>query len=261
MPFAAGLFYHLFQGGEADTPPLVLIHGAGGMHLYWPVEIRRLVGHRVSALDLPGHGRSAECGGLQSVEAYADQVIQWLEAVELPKAVFMGHSLGGEVVLSLAARFPKHVLGISLVSTSVQPVIPTGLLENSMNPTTFYNAVEALVQSSYSISAPPRLAELGAQRLAETRPSVLYGDLLASANFDGVGLLASIHCPTLVLCGVEDRLTPLRASQFLAGAIPGAQLVAIPQAGHMVMLEKPLEVAQALRSFLNQIPYRLDEAI
>jgi len=259
MPFAAGLFYHLHQGDEVDTPPVVLIHGAGGMHLYWPTEIRRLAGHRVYALDLPGHGRSDDCGGLQSIEAYADQVIAWLRAVRLPKAVFIGHSMGGGVALSLATRYSEHVLGLGLFSASAHLAVSPVLLENSMSPTTFYKAVETLAQSSYSPYASPRLLVQAVQRLTEVRSSVLYGDLLASQRYDGAGILADIHTPTLILCGAEDRLTPLRASQFLAGAIPGARLVIIPQAGHMVMLEKPIEVAEALQSFLYQIPYRLSE--
>jgi 3-oxoadipate enol-lactonase len=67
--------------------------------------------------------------------------------------------------------------------------------------------------------------------------------------------LGSICDPTLVICGSEDRLMPLRNSQFLAGGIPGARLQVIPEAGHFVMLEKPLEVAQAVAEFVSTIPY------
>ena len=259
MPFAAGLYYHLFKGGELDSPPLVLIHGAGGMHLYWPHEVRRMAGRRVFTLDLPGHGRSNQSGGLQSIQDYADQVAVWLGAVGLPKAVFAGHSMGGAVVLALATRYPEHVLGLALVATSARLSVENDILENAKSPTTFYKALEALSQSSFSVTAPPRLVELAYKRMSEIRPSVLHGDLLASNGFDCTELLASIQKPTLVLCGADDRITPVRTSQFLASSIQGAQLVIVPQAGHMVMLEKPAAVAEALRSFLERIPYRLSE--
>ncbi len=260
MPFAAGLFYHLHPGDEVDTSPLVLIHGVGGMHLDWPPEIRRMPGHRVYALDLPGHGKSSQCSGRQSIEVYADQVILWLRAVRLPKAVFIGHGMGGEVVLSLAHRYAEYMLGLALLGTYARLDVPPDLLEYSRSSTTFYKAVETLTQSAYSAASPLRLMEVAAKRMAEIRPSVLYGDLLASQGFDSTGFLTDIHLPALVMCGADDRLTPLRYSQFLSGSIPNAHMVTIPQAGHMLMVEKPLEVAEALRAFLDQIPYRLSEA-
>ena len=78
MPIAADLYYHAYQEGE--KLPVVLIHGAGGTHLFWPSEIRRLLGFRVFALDLPGHGKSSG-RGLQSIAAYATSVLDWMAAL------------------------------------------------------------------------------------------------------------------------------------------------------------------------------------
>jgi pimeloyl-ACP methyl ester carboxylesterase len=83
MPIAGGLYYFAFPG---DNPPVVLIHGAGGTHLHWPAEIRRLPGRYVLAVDLPGHGKSIGCG-LQTISAYTEAVLHWLEAVGLSRAV------------------------------------------------------------------------------------------------------------------------------------------------------------------------------
>lgn len=87
MPIAAGLYYAYSEGGNqgaASTlqPPVILIHGAGSSHLGWPAALRRLPGCRVLALDLPGHGRSAEVG-LQSLDATADRLVDFLEAIGL----------------------------------------------------------------------------------------------------------------------------------------------------------------------------------
>jgi pimeloyl-ACP methyl ester carboxylesterase len=62
--------------------------------------------------------------------------------------------------------------------------------------------------------------------------------------------------PTLILCGKEDKLTPLRYSEFLRDQIPSAELQVVERAGHMVMLEEPLIVAGVLADFLNKIPYQ-----
>ena len=67
MPVAADLYYHIYEGSEEGRrPPVVLIHGAGGTHLHWPSEVRRLPGYRVLALDLPGHGKSGGAGSNRS---------------------------------------------------------------------------------------------------------------------------------------------------------------------------------------------------
>jgi pimeloyl-ACP methyl ester carboxylesterase len=87
--------------------------------------------------------------------------------------------------------------------------------------------------------------------MAETRPDVLYGDLLACDDFDATARLAKIRQPVRILCGSEDRMTPLRQSQALAAAIPGARVEAIPHAGHMVMIEQPEAVATSLADFIE----------
>jgi len=133
------------------------------------------------------------------------------------------------------------------------------LLENAANPTNFYKVVEMMVSFSFSPKTPPRLVELACKRMAETRQSVLLGDLLACNSFDVMDRLASIRHLTLVICGADDQLTPLRYAQYLANSIPAAQLNVIPNAGHMVMLEQPRVVADALLSFLREVTFHPGE--
>jgi pimeloyl-ACP methyl ester carboxylesterase len=255
MPIAADLYYQIHQGGEeGQKPPVILIHGAGGSHLHWPIEVRRLPRYRVFALDLPGHGQSGG-RGQQSIAGYAAEVAGWLEAAGLHSAVFVGHSMGSAIALSLALDYPEHVVGLGLVGAGARLQVNPTLLESAANPTTFHNAVEMTVQWSYGPEAPANLVELAARRMAEIRPSVLHGDFLACTTFDESDRIASIHSPTLVLCGAEDRMTPQRQAQFLAANIPGAHLVVIPGAGHMVMLEQPQATANALQGFLDGVRY------
>jgi hypothetical protein len=107
---------------------------------------------------------------------------------------------------------------------------------------------------AFSPQAGSRLVELAASRMAEIRPSVLHGDFLACEAFNVTEQLGRILQPTLILCGVEDQITPPRYSQFLAGLIPNARLEIVIQAGHMVMLEQPQVVAGLLTQFLESIP-------
>lgn len=259
MPVSGDLFYSLHCEKSIENPPLVLIHGAGGTRLYWPPEIRRLPGFCVYAPDLPGHGKSELRDGQQSIDKYADILVEWLEAVHLRRAVFVGHSMGGAVALSIALQYPERVIGLGLVSSGARLRVNPTILNYAADSTTYIKAADLLVSYSFSSNAPKRLVKLATSRMLETRQSVLIGDFQACDRFDIMDKLGVIKQPTLVVCGAEDQLTPLRYAQFLATSIPDANLVVIPGAGHMVMLEKPHSVAESLLSFLNDIPYHPGE--
>ena len=129
MPVSADLYYHFYEGSnEGQRPSVILIHGAGGNHLYWPSEIRRLPGYRVFALDLPGHGKSGG-RGQQSISTYAEVVLEWLESVGIHSAVFVGHSMGGAIAMTLALDHPEHVLGLGLVSAGARLRVAPAFLE------------------------------------------------------------------------------------------------------------------------------------
>jgi pimeloyl-ACP methyl ester carboxylesterase len=255
MPNAADIYYHLHLGGSQGlAPPVVLIHGAGGTHLYWPSEVRRLPGYLVYAPDLPGHGKSGG-RGMQSITTYTQALVNWLDAVDLHSAVLIGHSMGSAIALSLALNHPGRVLGLGLVGAGARLRVAPELLEQASNQTTFLNAVNTLISRSFSVHAPTRLTELAGRRMAETRSSVLYGDFLACDEFDVRERLGELRQPTLIVCGAEDQMTPVRHAQFLANGIPQAALKLIPNAGHMVMLEQPQAVATAIGEFVGAIRY------
>jgi pimeloyl-ACP methyl ester carboxylesterase len=254
MPTTADIYYHPYQKNKTDSPPIVLIHGAGGNHLYWPSEIRRLPDHRVFALDLPGHGKSGG-HGLQTIQANALSILDWMEALGFHQVVFIGHSMGGAIALTLALQHQEHVRGLVLISSGARLRVAPIILENTTSPQTLPSALSAITNLVFSKHADPRLVELAERRMAETRLSVLHGDFMSCNSFDVMENLAAIRTPTLVLCGQEDQLTPMRYSQYLADHIPGALLKIIPKAGHMVMLEQPLSVANALSDFLATISY------
>ena len=255
MPIAADIYYHIYETSkEGLKPPVILIHGAGGSHLSWPPEVRRLPGYQVYAIDLPGHGKSSG-RGLQSIPAFTDALIQWLEIVGLHSAAFIGHSMGSAIAITLALNHAQQVAGLVLVSSGPRLRVAPQLIENTSNPTTLINAIELVIEWSFSPKASPRLRELVTQRIVDTRQSVFYGDFLACDAFDETTRICEIRQPTLVMCGAEDKMTPPRHSNYLASNIPNARLQVIPDAGHMVMLEQPQAVAAAISAFLESISY------
>ncbi len=254
MPVLNDIFYFASKGGSAAKPPVVLIHGAGGFHLHWPHNIRRLPGHRVFALDLPGHGKSGGVGE-QSIKAYAQAVRDFLLDLGLYRAVFVGHSMGAAVALSLALDFTEHVLGLGLVSAGARLPVEGALLDKLSRPATIAPAIDQIVESAYRQAVDPRQRQLFKEQLTANRPAVLHGDYLASSSFDVRKHLARIAVPAAVICGEDDQIAPPRLSEELAKGIGGATLTLIPNTGHMAMIEQPEAVAAAILALIDKVKF------
>jgi len=254
MPTAAGLYYFTHGEDLLNRPPVILLHGAGGTHLSWPPQFRRLINQRVYTLDLPGHGKS-EGVGRQDIEEYATAVVEFMKALHLSKAVMVGFSMGGAIALALALRYRKRPLGLGLIGSGAKMRVASDILEMASNPSMFQATVRTVIENSYSTEVDPRLKELAEQQMAETRPAVLYGDFLACDAFDVMGHLKKIHVPTLLICGSADKMTPPNRSEYLHEQIEDARLHIIEGAGHMVMVEQPDQVANRLNSFIDKILY------
>lgn len=255
MPFAANLYYFEHHGDNAYKPPIVLIHGAGGSHLHWPAPIRRLPGYPTYALDLPGHGKS-EGRGQQSIDAYTQSVLDWMHAIELRQAIFVGHSMGGAIAISMGIHHPEHVLGLGLIGSGARLKVAPVLLETASREETFPATIETIVKWAFDSQTNPKLVELAAKQMTKTRPSVLHSDFVACNAFNTMETLENLSIPALVLCGESDKLTPARYSQYLADHIPNAEINIILNAGHMVQLEKPEQVADALVDFVARVPFQ-----
>ncbi|MEW6567598.1 MAG: alpha/beta hydrolase [Chloroflexota bacterium] len=249
-PVAAGMAYEVHGGSpHEERPPLVLIHGAAGNHLFWPPQLRRLEVTTVFALDLPGHGRSAG-EGRDCIESYVEDLLRWIGALRLGPCVLAGHSMGSAVALMTALTQADRVAGLILVGAGGRLRVHPLILEKAASEATFVEAVGLIVQAAYGPHANRRLVELGRKRMLASRPEVLLHDLKACDSFDVLERLGEITAPALVLCGQEDQLTPEKYSRRLGEAMPQAEVQVVPDAGHMLMLEQPAAVADAARRFL-----------
>jgi pimeloyl-ACP methyl ester carboxylesterase len=243
------IYYTQRKPEQTPYPPLVLVHGAGGSHLDWSPELRRLPDTHVIALDLPGHGRSADTGFTDTL-AYADDVCAVLDALKIERAIIAGHSMGGAIAQQIGLRMPERAAGLVLVGTGSRlPVEPT-LTRRIMTETE--QAVDWLIDWSWGANAPQEMKDLGRQRLLDTPPEVLQGDYVACQKFDAREHLEQISAPTLVLGAKDDRMVKLKFSVTLSERIPNATLVVIEGAGHMFPLEKAQEVADAVTRWLSE---------
>lgn len=229
---------------------LVLVHGAGGSHQHWLHQVNALRQVNTYALDLPGHGRSGT-EGRGSIGEYGDLVVAFLDALDIETALLGGHSMGGAIALDLALRYPARVNGLVLVCTGarlrVSPLILDGIRRD------FQAAVNLIGRFAYGPDVPPDVVRLGQAQMARTPPEVLYHDFAACDAFDVIARLEEIHCPTQVISATADQLTPLKYGTYLQEHIADARLAVIEGAGHMVMLERPAQVNQAVQNFLTDL--------
>jgi pimeloyl-ACP methyl ester carboxylesterase len=157
--------------------------------------------------------------------------------------------MGGAIAQTLALRAQERISALVLVATGARLRVTRVILDAIQED--FEKATEVITRYAWSPGSAPSLTELGRETLRQTGRDVLLGDFLACDRFDVMGGLAEIKVPTLVLTGTADRLTPVKYARYLAEHIPDARLVTVAEAGHMVMLERPEQVAAEIRQLLR----------
>lgn len=252
---------YAYTGGrpfDPKIPAIVFVHGAAFDHSVWQWQSRYFAHHGFSvlAVDLPGHGRSP--GPLrESIGGLADWVGAFIDAATLEKAAIVGHSMGSLVALETAIRRAKAVSKLALVGVSAPMPVGEAFLAAARDdaPAAFdMEAVWGLARSAPLATSPvPGTSLLGTSRALNGRAhaGVLHRDLAAChAYAPDPASIRALAMPTLVVAGRRDQMTPLRAGEALAAAIPGCRFVAL-DAGHSMMSEAPRELLRTLRDFLE----------
>jgi pimeloyl-ACP methyl ester carboxylesterase len=244
------LFYALVEGDPTQKRNLILVHGAGGDHTHWPAELRRLPRFNVYALDLPGHGRS-KGWGRTSVDDYADSVDLFTQTLELECISLVGHSMGGAIAQTLALRQLSWLTGVVLVGSGARLRVHPLILERL--ETNFEAAIDTICQWQYGPTISEQMRRRGRRQLLNVDPAVIQSDYTACNHFDIMDRAQEIRLPTLIITGSADQLTPPKYGKYLHDRIQGSQLVEIKDAGHMMALEKSIEVARAIARFLEAL--------
>lgn len=264
MRGADGILAHERQG---DGPLAVaLLHGVGGSRRIWSDEVsgtaRALAqaGFTALPLDLPGYGDSPLPEGL-TMASMAQAVADTLRALGFEQAVLLGHSMGGMVAQEFAATWPERARALMLACTSPAFGRPGGdwqqaFLRDRLAPLDAGHGMAAVAERLVpAMVAPgvPEAAQQAARRIMSAVPPATYrAALQALLHFDRRAALSALRMPTLCLAAAHDRTAPPEVMQRMAGHIPGAEYVCLPDAGHIANVEQPQSFNHAVVQFLGR---------
>ncbi len=240
-----------FEGGKGE--PLVFLHGAGGVMANDPLLAKLAEKFHVTAPLLPGYGDSQECGALRDMLDFTLHTWDVIDALGLKNPILVGHSMGGMMAAEMAAIAPHDVTRLGLIA-------PAGLwldeypipdLFSTMPfefPALMFHDVEkgaALMTAGVSLDDPEWLKGF---LVSNARQLGMAGRILFPIPERGLSTrLYRIKAKTLLVWGDSDKVVaPAYAHAFKKG-IAGSELVVIPEAGHLVNLEKPDQTAAALQ--------------
>ena len=238
------IFYKAKKGGNKDDIPLLFLHGAGCTSYTWYNQIKAdIPGYTQIAMDLPGHGRS-DGEGAESIEKYCDFIEQFLDVLNIDNVAIAGHSMGGAIAQLFALKYKEKLDSLILIGTGAKLRTSQALLE-------MVKRGESLAEYSYSYKTSGTLIKNAEKEFLLTTPMTRYKDFMACDGFNLIDKIKDIETRALILCGEDDIATPIKYSDYLRNNIMNTQLHIIPEAGHMVMWEKPEVVNKHIVDFLS----------
>ncbi len=235
-----------------EKTPILFLHGSGGNAGAWMKVMTGLdAGYTSWAVDLPGHG-SSEGEGLKTIRDYSLFVRDFLEALGAETAVLGGHSMGGAIVQDFSLVYPEKIKALLLIGTGARLRVLPEILELHRKAAMGEEEPKFFPDAFYGKTPTEIIAE-GEREWAKTGPKARYFDFMACDQFDILKEVDKIHVPSLIVCGKEDRMTPVKYSEFLNRKIIGSRMQVIERAGHMLMLEAPQALSEAILSFLASL--------
>ncbi len=243
-------YNHVIQGKKST---IVFIHGAGGGIEQWSSQVKffQKQGFKTLAINLPGHGKSPRLEKI-SIEKYSKAITTLVSDLQISSLVLVGHSMGGGIVQQLAINGRLKIHAIVLIGTGAKLNVAPTIIEMISN--TFNEAMNFLGQYAYSNNIDLKIIEKNERLIRSNGKEILLADFEACKNFDQRTEISRITCPTLIICGENDQMTPVKFSTYLHEHIKNSRLEIIPSGGHFIFQEKPDEVNKIILNFLSSIP-------
>jgi 3-oxoadipate enol-lactonase len=248
--------------GTGDMP-IIFIHGFPFDKSMWDEQMEHLKKtHRVIAYDIRGYGKSSAGEDEQSIRLFADDLLNFMDALNIEKAIVCGFSMGGYTLLSATSRYAKRFEALILCDT--QCIADSAELKEKRNEiiaqvkagkiNDFTETFLGSVFCNESMQLKPEIVDKARAIILNTSPFTIMGGLAAiSQRWETFTTLCEINVPTLILCGREDNVTPVEQAEFMHKHIENSELNIIENAGHMSNLEQPEQFNKYLGNFIKSL--------
>jgi 3-oxoadipate enol-lactonase len=254
-----------YTDSENNIIPLIFIHGFPFDKSMWNPQVDFFKSSfRVITYDIRGVGKSAN-SGMAGMTIYADDLAAIIEELDLKKAVVCGLSMGGYILLNAVNRFPEKFEALILADTQCVADTPEGIEkrkntirqieENGLDD--FAKSFVGNVFSKESLINKIEAVENIQNVILSATPGTVTGTLNALAQrSETCSVLDKIKIPSLILCGREDIVTPVKQSEFMHANIKGSKLGIIDNAGHLSNLEQPVAFNKLIFDFVRDLRIR-----
>lgn len=248
--------------GEGGIP-VIFLHGFPFDKSMWHVQLDALkTSHRLISCDIRGFGKSNDEASALNIDLFGDDLIMFLDALSIDKAIVCGLSMGGFIALNALKRYPDRFSALILCDT--QCIADTteatekrlkAIEEIKADGVAGFN--DGFIKKVFhkdSLKNKKKLVEqLKTVVYANTPHIIIQGLLALASRTETCSILPSIDIPTLILCGRQDEVTPLAQSEYMHEHIKASILHIIENAGHVSNLEQPDAFNKYLGDFLDVV--------
>ncbi|GCE06305.1 alpha/beta fold hydrolase [Dictyobacter aurantiacus] len=243
--------------------PLIFLHAFPLNRHMWDNQLGRLLDeqrYRLVAPDWRGFGESSLYGNLSTMEMFADDLAGLMDHLGMQQAVLCGLSMGGYAAFAFLRKYPQRVGGLVLADTRPGADTEEGRANReNLARTAEQQGTDAIADlqiprllSEYTRTHHPAVEAQVRKMIATANPlGIAAASRGMALRADSSDLLGTINCPTLVLAGEHDALTPPDVARAYARQIKGARFAVIPHSGHLSNLEQPEAFQTVLQDFLR----------
>lgn len=247
--------------GSVNHQTIIFIHGFPFSKAMWNNQLEYFKDkYRVISYDIRGFGNSHSGQSDFTIDLFADDLIQLMDALKIKKAMICGLSMGGYIALNAVARYPKRINALVLCDTTCMPDTPEiknkrlKAIENVMENGVASYADESMKNFFTLKSFDTKKEEIAFVKtmMVNTSKTTICKTLLALAERNEThSILSGIKVPVHIMVGEHDTITPLAAAQFMSEQIHDASLSIISKAGHVSNIENPKEFNDQLGKFAH----------
>jgi 3-oxoadipate enol-lactonase/4-carboxymuconolactone decarboxylase len=250
------LFYEL--SGPTGAPVVVFSNSLGTTLAMWDEVVPALRGlYRVLRYDTRGHGRSQVVDAPITIDDLAADLVGLLDGLEIARAHVVGLSLGGMTGQALASRYPDRVVSLTLMATAAY--MPSQQSWDERASLVRAQGMAAIVEATmarwftadYPAQAPEQVYPVR-NAFIGIDPVGYAACCNAIGRMDLRPIIGQISAPTLVIAGANDPATPVPMAEEIRSTVPGAEMIVLPRAAHLLAVEQAEKVGAYLVSFLDQ---------